>query len=195
MRAPRLCTRLARGLRAREGAVAIEAALLIPLLFVGLAVLVDAVRYVRAAARMDRVAAQTADLVARSEKVVDRVDFNAPTGTDELGMFFLVANKVAAPSNLAGHGQVIVTSITPNAGGFTQNWQRTGPYALTEPSRIASLPPLPTGGALIVAEVFYDFDSLILDTLGILSPTTLRLYRRAVFRPRLGTLETLVTPS
>ncbi|MEK0082824.1 TadE/TadG family type IV pilus assembly protein [Benzoatithermus flavus] len=194
-RLPMFLARLRRVSSARDGAVAIEAALLVPFLLVAMVVLIDTVRYIRTTARMDRVAATTADLIARNDRLIDRTDFTTATRNDELGTFFLIANKVAAPSDLATRGEVIVTSITPLASGFKQNWQRTGPYGLTLSSRLGDLPPLPTGGALIVAEVFYSFDSIILQSLGVLSPSSLTIYRRAVFRPRLGALETLDPPS
>lgn len=187
--------RLAGLLRAREGAVAIEAALVIPFLLLAVVTLIDTVRYIDTSARMGRVAATTADLITRGEKLIARTDFTSP-GADELGMYLLIANKVAAPSDLVGRGRVYVTSVTPLASGFKQNWApQTGAYGLAVASRIGELPALPVGGAMIVVEVFYRFDPLILDTLGVLGGDGLTIYRRAVFRPRLGTLETLGSPS
>jgi Flp pilus assembly protein TadG len=188
-----LVARLRRALRAREGAVAIEAAILIPFLCFAALILIDTVRYIRTVARMDRVAAVTADLIARSDSIVDQVDFTTATRNNALGTFFLIANKVAAPGDLAADGRVIVTAVTPPAVA-TPNWQRTGPYTLAASSRLGDLPPLPTGGVLIVAEVFFRFRSVALETLGLLSSTDALIYRRAVFRPRLGALTTLETP-
>jgi hypothetical protein len=185
---------LARAAAAREATVAIETAIIVPLLCVAILFLVDTVRFIRTVARVERVAGITADLVARNDVVVDRVDFRTATLNNELGMFFLVANKAAEPDNLAAEGRVIVTSITPIAAGGTLNWQRTGPYGVGEPSRLGTLPPLPTSGAVIVAEVFLRFRSAILETTGLLSAADAMIYRRALFRPRLAALETLAAP-
>jgi Flp pilus assembly protein TadG len=185
---------LARFMNARGAAVAIETAIVVPLLCFAIVILADTVRFIRTTARMERVAGITADLIARNDKIVDRVNFNTPTLNNELGMFFLTANKAAAPDDLAGQGQVIVTSVTPTSTGRTLNWQRTGPYGISQSSRVGSLPPLPTSGAYIVAEVFFRFQSTVLESLGLLSSTNALIYRRAVFRPRLAALETLQAP-
>jgi hypothetical protein len=185
---------LARLLAAREAAVAIETAFVVPLLCFAIVILADTVRYIRTTARMERVAGITADLIARNETIVNRRDFRTPTLNNELGMFFLIANKAAEPDDLAGRGRVIVSSIVPTAGGYLQKWQETGPYGISASSRIGDLPPLPTSGAFIVAEVFFQFRSAILETTGLLSPASATIYRRAVFRPRLAALESLESP-
>jgi Flp pilus assembly protein TadG len=179
---------------AREAVVAIETAIIVPLLCLATLILVDTVRFIRTTARVERVAAITADLIARNDKIIDRTDFRTATLNNELGMFFLIANKAAEPDDLAGQGQVIVTSVTPTSTGRTLNWQRTGPYGISQSSRVGSLPPLPTSGAYIVAEVFFRFQSTVLESLGLLSSTNALIYRRAVFRPRLAALETLQAP-
>ena len=104
---------LARFMNARGAAVAIETAIVVPLLCFAIVILADTVRFIRTTARMERVAGITADLIARNDKIVDRVNFNTPTLNNELGMFFLTANKAAAPDDLAGQGQAIVTSVSP----------------------------------------------------------------------------------
>ena len=187
---------LAQAMAAREAVVAIETAIIVPLLCLATLILVDTVRFIRTTARVERVAAITADLIARNDKIIDRTDFRTATLNNELGMFFLIANKAAEPDDLAGQGQVIVTSITQTTGSVVKNWNppRTGPYGISEASRIDSLPPLPTSGAFIVAEVFLRFRSAILETTGLLSPANTMIYRRAVSRPRLAAFETLEPP-
>jgi len=170
--------------RHTRGAVAIEAAIIIPVLLIGVLALIDTVRFIGTAARLDQAAAIAADLTARSETVVDQVDFTQPTANNALAMFFFSANQVALPSDLATDGQVILSAIQPTVGGYQLLWQRTGPYSAAMTSRLSSLPQLPTTGTHVVAEVFFRFRPAVLETLGVLSAAETILYRRAVFRAR-----------
>lgn len=186
---------LLRGLRsfarARTGGVAVEAAIIIPLLILGTVAVIDTVRFIGTAARLDRVAATAADLTARSDIVVDQVDFENIGANNELAMFFFSANQVAEPDNIAEGGRIILSAVQPTAGSHTVLWQRSGPYGLTIASRLGDLPQLPVSGTHVVAEVFFRFQPIVLQTLGVLAPADLVLYRRAVFRPRRTALTTL----
>jgi Flp pilus assembly protein TadG len=177
--------------RHNRGAVAIEAAIIIPLLLIAIVAVIDTVRFIGTATRLDQAAAIAADLAARSETLVDQVDFAQPTANNALAMFFLSANQVALPSNLASDGQVILSAIQPTVGGYQLLWQRSGPYALAMQSRLSSLPQLPTSGTHVVAEVFFRFRPAILESLGVLSAAEATLYRRAVFRVRKTALTVL----
>jgi hypothetical protein len=189
---------LARRLRAldgdRRGNVTIEAAILLPVLLSMLALGADAVRYLDTLARMERVAATTADLVARNETVVDRTDFAAPVANNDLATFLLAANEVAYPDDLDADGRVWVSAVRPGeGGGYTLLWRRTGPYELDAASRLDTLAELPTNGTFVVAEVIFAYDPWILDTLsaGAFDPV---IYRRAIFRPRIAALAELEAP-
>tara|TARA_R110002110_G_scaffold78961_1_gene206754 strand:- start:232 stop:816 length:585 start_codon:yes stop_codon:yes gene_type:complete len=181
----------ARLVRARRGAVAIEAAIVVPLLLIAVMVVIDTVRFITTATRLDVVAATAADLTARSSSVVDQVNFNRIGGNNELAMFFFSANQVGLPSDIAADGQIIISAIQPTPGGHTVLWQRTGPYGLAMPSRLDGVPQLPTTGTHVVAEVFFRFRPAILESLGVISSAEATLYRRAVFRPRKAALTVL----
>lgn len=190
---------LRRGLRPpfvrdRRGNVTIEAAIILPVMLTMLVLGADLARYLDTVARMDRVAATVADLVARSETVIDRTDFTAPVANNDLATFFRAGNEAAHPNDLAGRGRVWVSVVRPGeAGGFELMWQRTGPYQLEALSRLESLPELPTNGNFVVAEVIFAYEPLILDTLGVDAFTPV-VYRRAIFRPRLTALAALDPP-
>lgn len=178
----------------RGGNVAIEAALVLPVLIGLLVLTADVIRYLDSAARVERAAAAAADLGARNETLIDHVDFQAPIANNDLAMVFLAANETAYPDDLAARGRVYLSAVIVDAGtGGRLLWQRTGPYGLAAESRLdpTALPPLPTGSTFIVAEVIYDFRPLLIDAdlLDRLVPRF--LYRRAVFRPRLTALTTL----
>ncbi|MFP4127047.1 MAG: TadE/TadG family type IV pilus assembly protein [Alphaproteobacteria bacterium] len=181
-------------MRDQGGNVAIEAAILLPVLLTMLVLGADLVRYLDTVARMDRVAATVADLVARSDTVIDRTDFTAPVANNDLATFLRAGNEAAHPDDLAGRGKVWVSAVRPRAGGgFELMWQRTGPYEFEASSRLEVLPELPTTGTFIVAEVIFAYEPLLLDTLGVEAFTPL-VYRRAIFRPRLTALSTLEDP-
>lgn len=180
--------------RDQRGNVTIEAAILLPVLLTMLVLGADLVRYLDTVARMDRVAATVADLVARSDTVIDRTDFTAPVANNDLATFLRAGNEAAHPDDLAARGRVWVSAVRPGAGGgFELMWQRTGPYELDAASRLEALPELPTTGTFVVAEVIFAYEPLILDTLGVEAFAPI-VYRRAVFRPRLTALAALETP-
>ena len=154
-------------------------------------VVIDTVRFITTATRLDVVAATAADLTARSSSVVDQVNFNRIGGNNELAMFFFSANQVGLPSDIAADGQIIISAIQPTPGGHTVLWQRTGPYGLAMLSRLDGVPQLPTTGTHVVAEVFFRFRPAILESLGVISSAEATLYRRAVFRPRKAALTVL----
>ncbi len=179
----------------RAGNVTIEAAIVLPFVLLLLVIGADVVRYLDTGARIDRAAAIAADLVARSESVVDRTDFDAPIANNDLATFLSAANEVAHPHDLETKGRVYVSAVRPGeGGGFTLLWRRTGPYGLDAESRLdEGLPPLPTNGNFVVAEVVYAYEPFILDTLGLEGFTPI-IYRRAIFRPRLAALAALESP-
>jgi hypothetical protein len=189
---PRRCCPPLR--RDRRGNVTIEAAIILPVLLTMLVLGADLARYLSTVARMDRVAAAVADLVARSETVIDRTDFTAPVANNDLATFLRAGNEAAHPNDLAARGRVWVSVVRPGeGGGFELMWRRSGPYQLEALSRLDSLPDLPANGNFVVAEVIFAYEPLILDTLGIDGFTPV-VYRRAIFRPRLTALAALDPP-
>lgn len=190
-RIERLAQRLAR---ARDGAVAIEAALLLSALLILSGAALDAGRYLQVTARVERVAAGTADLVSRAGSVRDRVVFDAASASNDLGMFFELARAMAEPEVLASGGGVVISSITGGANGHLVNWTRSfGSGADPSATRLQALPPLPVGVPFIVAEVFMPFDAFMLDRSALLGSIGFEpvIYRRAIYRPRYAALTTL----
>lgn len=177
----------------RRGAVAIESALAFGALIVVAVFLVDAIRLTAAIARLDRVAATTANLAARVDTLVDETDFTSVSRNDAVATFFLAGNQVGQPDDLAKDGRIILSAVRANPdGSFTLQWQRTSAgYGFVATSRLDTPPPLPTGGNFIASEAFLRFKPLILDRLGLLDETSLVLYARAFFRPRTGSLDQL----
>lgn len=176
----------------RHGSITVEAAIVIPVVILILVLGLDVVRYVETSSRMHRAVAVAADLAARNETVRDNVDFNATFANNDLAAFFTAANEVAWPNDLVARGRVYIGVFEPATGA--ELWQRTGPYQLAAESRVASLPPLPSNGTVVVAEVFYDFEPMLLDAAGFAGLADFVIYRRAFFRPRLTALAALEEP-
>lgn len=129
--------------------------------------------------KMERATGFVADLVSRAD-ALEAGDF-----TD----YFAAAGQIGLPYDLFNDGNMIVTSVTGESSGPEVLWQQVGAGAVTEPSRIgapgeaATLPngfQVDEGEGLIVTEVYFDFEPLVLPAL---MPAR-RLYFQAIYRPR-----------
>lgn len=167
------------------GNVAVEFALVLPVLMLLMLGSAEMARFVILHQKVDRVAVTTSDLVARAETIKE----------SELDDIFLAAEFVARPFDLPNLGVVIVSAITNEDGsGPRIAWQRSGAGSASHSSQVgteggvASLGDefeVREGETAIIAEVFYEFEPFLSEL--IVEPQT--LYRRAHYRPRLGTLE------
>jgi Flp pilus assembly protein TadG len=172
----------------RRGGLIAEFAAAMPVLVLMLLGGVEVSRFALLNQRMDRLATVMGDLVAQAESLSDA----------DLTQLFQATGHVAWPFDMATKGVVIISSISippPNTVTPKITWQRrTG--SLTGSSKLGnqnSTPVMPTGltiaigQTIIVAEVYYDFKPMLI---GQLVPAH-RIYHRAFFRPRLGTLTSL----
>jgi hypothetical protein len=167
------------------GNVAVEFALVLPVLMLMMLGSAEMARFVILHQKVDRVAVTTSDLVARAETIKE----------SELADIFVAAGQVAEPFDLGSLGVVIVSSVTNADGsGARVAWQRTGGGSASHMSRIGTQGSVATlgedfdvrqGETAIIAEVFYNFEPFLSEL--IVAPQT--LYRRAHHRPRLGTLD------
>jgi Flp pilus assembly protein TadG len=171
----------------RSGNALIETAFAMPILLVIILGGAEISRYVLLHQKLDRVAASIGDLVAQAETI-------SATDIDNL---FAAAKFVVKPFELSNQGTVIVSSIGASDGNPAKvNWQRSGAGTLSAPSEIgasganAILPAgfnIVSGDTAIIAEIFYDYTPWLLSD--FTSPS--RLYYRAMFRPRFGSLTAL----
>jgi hypothetical protein len=178
---------LARLRRAADGNMAVEFALVLPVLLLLMLGSAELARFVILHQKVDRVAVTMSDLVSRAETVSE----------NDLDDMFVAAGQVAQPFDIGNLGVVIVSSVTnPDGDGPIVAWQRSGGGALSATSQLgieggaASLSAdfeVRVGETAIIAEVFYDFEPFVSEL--VVAPQT--LYRRAHHRPRLGTLETV----
>jgi Flp pilus assembly protein TadG len=174
--------RLAALARNEEGAVLVElAAAMIVLVPVILSV-VELTRYALLTQKLDRVAMTVGDLVSRGENLTPA----------QITDIFAAVPFLLQPFEMGAKGRVIVTGIENPVGSTPPRvvWRREGAGTLTATSTLGALNanaavPSPIALAdnevIVVTEVFYRFEPLLLPAL--MPEATVR--HSFVFRPRL----------
>jgi Flp pilus assembly protein TadG len=171
-----------------RGAIAVEFAVVAPVLVALMIGTFEVTRYVLLHQKLDRMAVAASDLVAQGETIT----------VAQLSDIFAATELIAEPFAIGADGVVIVSSVYRATGTSTTKvaWQRTGTGSLPATSTVglqgadATLPAgftLKEGESVIVAEVFYQFRPMFAPNL----VPSKRLYHRAVFRPRRGTLNAI----
>lgn len=180
-----------RLLRARRGAVVVEAAIMLPMIALTAGAGYDIARYLQLSARADRVAIGLADMVARAESVRDRTALDAGSQSNDLGVFFDLAKRLAAPETFDNGGGVAVHVVT-GGDDLTVHWSRAdGIDASTE--RLGAITGLPADVDFVVVEAALPFTAAVignptlLDIVGV-DPMVRRF---AAFRPRVSNLADL----
>jgi Flp pilus assembly protein TadG len=170
-----------------RGIAYVEFALALPLLLMLFMGSVEFTRCLIITQKVEKAAITMSDLVAQTESVT----------TTQLDNLMLSVRQLMEPFTFADQGYVIVSSIRKTAGNNpTVTWQYAGGGAWTQSSQIgtsgnaAALPAgftMDDGENVIIAEVYYNFSPM----LGTQILNNMRMYRFAVFRPRLGDATTL----
>ena len=179
----RLLRRFGRG---DKGVVAVEMAMAMPVILALILSGIEVTRYVLLNQKVERAAATMADLTSQSPVM---------TEAEIQGLFFATSN-VLTPYDLAADGRVIVSSIARSGGGdATIRWQRAfgaggGASTYGLEGAVANLPVgfvVRDGENVIVTEVFYDFQPILVGTVLAAGP----IYSAALFRPRFGSLASI----
>ena len=171
--------------RRQSGSILVETAFAIPILLIVFMGTLEASRFILLEQKVARIAANLADLTARSADLTEA----------DIAQVFEAAAFVVEPFDLGDQGTVLLSNVGRRRGELVTwvNWQRTGPGTGGATSSVgaeggkATLPvtmSLIGGEDVIVAEVFFDYRPLIFS--GVLPPQT--LYRTAFARPRFGAL-------
>ena len=175
------CLRLRGGRfwRDRRGFAAVEFALVLPVLLLFALGVSEVALFVMLGLKVQHAADTVADLASGSASLT------AAQLTDT----FNAVRHIVQPFDAAGRGVVIVSGISAQGSGSpTIVWQRRGVGSLSAASQVggqggnASLPAgltLRDGEAVIVAEMYYRYESMLL---GIVPDSTVR--RVAFYRPR-----------
>jgi Flp pilus assembly pilin Flp len=178
---------LRRFLADRTGLAAVEFGLMLSVLISLLVGGLEVTMKILATQKVENLASTTADVVAQSETATT-------VGLDQL---LEATSDVMSPFDFGPDGTVIITSIyrAPNTANALINWQYEGGGDLVATSQLGSpgqQPNLPSDFVLnerenvIVAEVYYHYQPLLP---GLMFDEA-TIYRRALYKPRLGTLTT-----
>lgn len=158
---------------AREGAAAVEFALIAPILILLYIGMTDVAEAFMAERRAQHIASTIADLTAQSRSV----------SASNLNDYFTIGNLVMAPFPTSGLSQRI-SSVTVDSKGVPRvDWsQATGTMSALTAGSPVSMPPnlLTTGQSIIEAEVSYTYSNKIAWVL----PTALTFTQNAYLRPR-----------
>lgn len=171
--------------RDRRGMVLQETAMTMPLLVLMTLGGVEIARFALLNQKLDRWAMTTADIVSQGKTISE----------SQISSIFTASSTVMSPFSLGPDGRAIVTSVYRATGGTPKVvWQRSGGGSFTGTSQIGtpnSNATLPTGfvvregETVIIAEVFYSFEPVFMSS--VVPPRV--VYHRAMFRPRLGSLQ------
>jgi Flp pilus assembly protein TadG len=188
-------------IRDTRGTVALETALLLPVLLLLMVGSWETYAYMRAVNIIDRTAAIVADTVARKSRLYD--DSSASDG-DNLGAYYQAALEIAQPLDLTDGGTVILSALHNDGTATTLAWQRRAPYSSDSHASKITGPVvttkdgvplvLQTGETVIVAEVFLTYQPFLWSrAVWADAPLQVVLYHRAVFLSRYGGIDTLQT--
>jgi len=179
--------------RRRRGSMALEFALVAPILCLFSLASADVVRYVRTVSLVERSAGEIANILAQSQ-VLNEADVSA---------IIDAAAMATTPHNVTGpSGRVILSGLSRAAGVTRVVWQRQrgGLSAASQLGVENSTASLPNGFALedgqtaVAAEVIFEFQPWIFATGFVNAPTNvLRAWGTSLMRPRGGALDA-ITP-
>ena len=189
----------------RRGSVAVETALMLPLVALVLGGFTELYFYARAVAIVERAAFTVADSVAKQVTLSECAE---ETSSTFLGTHMLTAKVTAQPLQMATSGQVIVSGVIDKDGKPVVAWQRRSTFTQNKSSSLGKTgaqPALPGGivvaaiagtqaDTLISAEVFYKFEPFA-GTRTFLPdlPGSVTITRQAFARARVGSLANLAT--
>lgn len=174
------------------GSVAVEAALLLPLLLILMNATYEVAHYALAVNKVDRSAQTLSQLLARAPSIA--------SGDTRNSVPFIAAGAVAQPFDINARGRTVVSVVVDReddgAVGPFVLWQTTTGKA-RKTSRVgggggaAILPPglVAPGGSLVVVEVFYDYrPTLWGELLKDMGSGDVEVYRVAYYMPRIAAL-------
>lgn len=179
--------------RCREGIAFIEFAFFLPFLAALLIGGYEVSRYILLTQKMDKVANTLADVISQAETLT----------VSDIDAVLVAINELSWPYEFSDNGRIYITSVQKPVGVNNPpvvKWCYTGGGVLEEDTQIglknsiASLPDDLTMNdreTAIIAEVFFYYRPVI--AVSLISEGV--LYRMAVYRPRLGALDTLVGSS
>jgi Flp pilus assembly protein TadG len=195
-----------------RGAVALEFAILAPLMLLIMLGFTEIYLYMRAVSIVEHTAFTIADSLGQMPEVVND---QAAQDTYSLGSLWNAATVIAAPNALKSQGGVIITSICDDSTGCGTSppaqgvmtpgtprmlWQAQAPWTqngmTSRETKTSILPagwPFRNGDNAVAVEVFYNYTPFTLTSvLWAGAPGTQTIYERIYVRPRSGNVLKLV---
>jgi len=184
-----LTGRIIRFLRDQAGLAYLEFAFALPLLLMLFLGGVEVTRYILIVQKTEKIAATVADLTAQSQT----------TTSSELSIIIQAASQVMQPFSFGSNGYVIISSVTKTGTNApVVNWQYSGGGTWTQTSQVGTTghtASLPSGFTMvdkdniIIAEVYYNYAPMLSIRNNVMGSS--RIYKTAIFKPRLGDLSVL----
>lgn len=186
----------------RRGVVAVEFALVLPVLMLMFLGSYETYLYIRAVSICERTAFTIADLIAR--RGANMIDDASGDDSNNIGIYYAAAPQIAEPLALSDNGSLIISSVYNDGtgNGAQISWQRSAAFSKTAHKSTlgteGGAAQLPTGltvgdsDGLIAAEVFYTYKPFVMSAFYWAdAPGDVTIYRRALYRPRYGTMNQL----
>lgn len=176
--------------RNRDGIVATEFALMVPILLLLLLGGFEMTRFMLVHQKAEKVSYTVADVVTQNTSITNA----------QLAQIITAAAQIMQPYTFGSNGVVIISSVyqSGTVNPPTVNWQYTGGGTLSRSSQVGSVggnATLPGGLTLndkdniIIAEVYYVYTPVFSG--GVVG--TQDIYKSTVFKPRLGALTSTPT--
>ncbi len=176
--------------RNKRGSILIETALLLPILLILLAGAFEMGRYMLAGQKTSALAAAISDMIAQADQGISEQEIND---------IFQAIDHVSKPFDINSGGRLMVTGVIGLENNQNQiTWQRCQGSLTTARSKFGTegtanvdLPgniSLFKDDMAIISEVFLPYEPALFK--GFMEKRTLQA--RAVYRPRYGSLETVI---
>ncbi|MGE5478405.1 MAG: TadE/TadG family type IV pilus assembly protein [Bacteroidales bacterium] len=200
---------LIRAARDRRASVALELAMIFPLLLVIMLGFYEAYMYIRTVAQLERTTTSVANMLGRQQNKL--ADCGDNTSALNLGAYISAAQEAASPIPLKDNGEIILSAVHfPNGvAAPTVAWQRRSTFIISDAASVlgkqgaaAQLPKdmLPVQGTddtFLVVELFYRFKPFAMTApfASALPLGTVDVHRTAYFRARMAGQNVLTSPA
>ncbi|MCR6630938.1 MAG: hypothetical protein NVV74_13310 [Magnetospirillum sp.] len=190
--------------RDSNGIVALEMALILPLICLMVLGFYEAYSYMRTVGLVERTAASVANIMAR--QVSQLVDCASVDNALNLGVYVSAAEQMMQPVQLNGHGAVFLSAVSTPGNTPTVTWQRRSSYTIKDAASVlgrqgqaaklpAPLAPAGSGAIVLVAEISYSFRPFAMTAnFWPDAPGEVVIQRAAYFRARTFALDRLAQP-
>lgn len=182
--------RIAGFIKNESGVAAVELAIILPAILVLFLGIIEMSNYILVNQRAEKMAHTIADLITQEETITN----------SQITQYINAAEDIMQPFPFDTEGKVIISSVHRDPNDDARIfWQRESDGNLEdadseigETGDAANLPAsfdINERETAVVAEVFYDYQPLLTN----MFTSSHRIYKYSVYKPRLGTLDTVAS--